>query len=156
MPGVKAVAVFAGLPNCAVLGRPELVPQRMSEEHLTLQAPAGAALPEIGEILYLIPRHAGLTVNNFRRGAGRLFRWQRRSSSASRHAGASLPRLSAVDFVIPSAERKNMIARICTYGAVALAIAAAPLMMGSPKADSDRVAAERSAEDRRKARSRAG
>jgi D-serine deaminase-like pyridoxal phosphate-dependent protein len=63
--GVKAVAVFAGLPNCAVLGRPELVPQRMSEEHLTLQAPAGTALPEIGEILYLIPRHAGLTVNNF-------------------------------------------------------------------------------------------
>jgi D-serine deaminase-like pyridoxal phosphate-dependent protein len=63
--GVKAVAVFAGLPNCAALGRPELVPQRMSEEHLTLQAPAGAALPEIGEIFYLIPRHAGLTVNNF-------------------------------------------------------------------------------------------
>jgi len=63
--GVKAVAVFAGLPNCAVLGRPELVPQRMSEEHLTLQAPAGASLPQIGEILYLIPRHAGLTVNNF-------------------------------------------------------------------------------------------
>jgi D-serine deaminase-like pyridoxal phosphate-dependent protein len=63
--GVKAVAVFAGLPNCAVLGRPELVPQRMSEEHLTLQAPAGTALPEIGEILFLIPRHAGLTVNNF-------------------------------------------------------------------------------------------
>ncbi len=63
--GVKAVAVFAGLPNCAVLGRPELVPQRLSEEHLTLQAPAGAAIPEIGEILYLIPRHAGLTVNNF-------------------------------------------------------------------------------------------
>ncbi|MGA8730925.1 MAG: alanine racemase [Terracidiphilus sp.] len=63
--GVKAVAVFAGLPNCAVLGRPELAPQRMSEEHLTLQAPAGVSLPEIGEILYLIPRHAGLTVNNF-------------------------------------------------------------------------------------------
>jgi D-serine deaminase-like pyridoxal phosphate-dependent protein len=37
----------------------------MSEEHLTLQAPVGATLPEIGEILYLIPRHAGLTVNNF-------------------------------------------------------------------------------------------
>lgn len=63
--GVKAVAVFAGLPNCAALGWPDLVPQRMSEEHLTLQAPAGASLPEIGEILYLIPRHAGLTVNNF-------------------------------------------------------------------------------------------
>ena len=63
--GVKAVAVFAGLPNCAVLGWPHTVPQRMSEEHLTLQAPVGATLPEIGEILYLIPRHAGLTVNNF-------------------------------------------------------------------------------------------
>jgi D-serine deaminase-like pyridoxal phosphate-dependent protein len=63
--GVKAVAVFAGLPNCAALGRPELIPQRMSEEHLTLQAPEGTALPEIGEILYLVPRHAGLTVNNF-------------------------------------------------------------------------------------------
>jgi D-serine deaminase-like pyridoxal phosphate-dependent protein len=63
--GLKAVAGFAGHPNCAVLGRPEFVPQRISEEHLTLQAPAGTTLPEIGEILYLIPRHAGLTVNNF-------------------------------------------------------------------------------------------
>lgn len=63
--GVKAVAVFAGLPNCAVLGRPELAPERLSEEHLTLQAPPGVPLPEIGTILYLIPRHAGLTVNNF-------------------------------------------------------------------------------------------
>ncbi len=63
--GLKAVAGFAGLPNCAVLGRPDLVPQRMSEEHLTLQAPAGAELPSIGSILYLTPRHAGLTVNNF-------------------------------------------------------------------------------------------
>jgi D-serine deaminase-like pyridoxal phosphate-dependent protein len=37
----------------------------MSEEHLTLQAPPGSTLPELGSILYLIPRHAGLTVNNF-------------------------------------------------------------------------------------------
>jgi len=63
--GLKAVAGFAGLPNCAVLGWPSLVPQRMSEEHLTLQSPAGAALPALGSILYLVPRHAGLTVNNF-------------------------------------------------------------------------------------------
>jgi D-serine deaminase-like pyridoxal phosphate-dependent protein len=63
--GLKAVAGFAGLPNCAVLGRPDLVPQRMSEEHLTLQAPPEAVLPELGSILYLVPRHAGLTVNNF-------------------------------------------------------------------------------------------
>jgi D-serine deaminase-like pyridoxal phosphate-dependent protein len=63
--GLKAVAGFAGLPNCAVLGRPDLVPQRMSEEHLTLQAPPDAVLPDLGSILYLVPRHAGLTVNNF-------------------------------------------------------------------------------------------
>ena len=63
--GLKAVAGFAGLPNCAVLGSPNAQPQRMSEEHLTLQVPLGAALPELGSILYLVPRHAGLTVNNF-------------------------------------------------------------------------------------------
>lgn len=63
--GLKAVAGFAGLPNCAVLGRPDLVPQRMSEEHLTLQAPPNSVLPDLGSILYLVPRHAGLTVNNF-------------------------------------------------------------------------------------------
>jgi D-serine deaminase-like pyridoxal phosphate-dependent protein len=63
--GLKAVAGFAGLPNCAVLGRPELLPQRMSEEHLTLQAPSDSVLPDLGSILYLLPRHAGLTVNNF-------------------------------------------------------------------------------------------
>jgi D-serine deaminase-like pyridoxal phosphate-dependent protein len=63
--GLKAVAGFAGLPNCAVLGRPDLMPQRMSEEHLTLEASTGSHLPEIGSILYLVPRHAGLTVNNF-------------------------------------------------------------------------------------------
>jgi D-serine deaminase-like pyridoxal phosphate-dependent protein len=63
--GLKAVAGFAGLPNCAVLGWPDLRPQRMSEEHLTLQAPPNSVLPDLGSILYLIPRHAGLTVNNF-------------------------------------------------------------------------------------------
>ncbi len=63
--GLKAVAGFAGLPNCSVVGWPDLAPQRMSEEHLTLQAPAGSALPDLGSILYLVPRHAGLTVNNF-------------------------------------------------------------------------------------------
>ena len=63
--GLKAVAGFAGLPNCAVSGWPDLAPQRMSEEHLTLQAPQGSPLPELGSILYLVPRHAGLTVNNF-------------------------------------------------------------------------------------------
>ena len=63
--GLKAVAGFAGLPNCAVVDWPDLVPQRMSEEHLTLQALPNSVLPAIGSILYLVPRHAGLTVNNF-------------------------------------------------------------------------------------------
>lgn len=63
--GLKAVAGFAGLPNCSVIGWPALQPQRMSEEHLTLQAPPNSVLPDLGSILYLVPRHAGLTVNNF-------------------------------------------------------------------------------------------
>jgi D-serine deaminase-like pyridoxal phosphate-dependent protein len=63
--GLKAVAGFAGLPNCAVPGWPDLAPQRMSEEHLTLQATPGSPLPDLGSILYLVPRHAGLTVNSF-------------------------------------------------------------------------------------------
>jgi D-serine deaminase-like pyridoxal phosphate-dependent protein len=103
--GVKAVAVFAGLPNCAVFGKPELVPQRLSEEHLTLQAPAGAAVPEIGEILYLIPRHAGLTVNNFDEavvvssdGSIVLERVTAR--------GHESPRFSAINFDILSEERR--------------------------------------------------
>ena len=63
--GLKAVAGFAGIPNCSVLGWSDLIPQRMSEEHLTLQAPPNSVLPDLGSVLYLVPRHAGLTVNNF-------------------------------------------------------------------------------------------
>ncbi len=63
--GHKAVSADAGVPTCAVLGRPELRPQKPSEEHLPIDAPPGAELPAVGDHLYLVPRHVCPTVNNF-------------------------------------------------------------------------------------------
>jgi D-serine deaminase-like pyridoxal phosphate-dependent protein len=63
--GHKAVSADAGVPTCAVLGRPELQPDKPSEEHLPIDAPEGAALPGVGDYLYLVPRHVCPTVNNF-------------------------------------------------------------------------------------------
>jgi len=63
--GHKAVGVDSGVPNCAIAGHPELVPQKPSEEHLPIHVPAGAAAPAIGDKLYLVPRHVCPTVNNF-------------------------------------------------------------------------------------------
>jgi D-serine deaminase-like pyridoxal phosphate-dependent protein len=63
--GHKSVSADAGVPTCAVLGHPELTPLKPSEEHLPIEAPAGAMLPAIGENLYLLPRHVCPTVNNF-------------------------------------------------------------------------------------------
>ena len=63
--GHKTVSADSGVPTCAVLGRPDLMPQRPSEEHLPVEAPAGADLPSIGEAVYLVPRHICPTVNNF-------------------------------------------------------------------------------------------
>jgi D-serine deaminase-like pyridoxal phosphate-dependent protein len=63
--GHKAVSADAGVPTCAVLGRPDLLPLKPSEEHLPIEALDGAPLPEIGETLYLVPRHVCPTVNNF-------------------------------------------------------------------------------------------
>lgn len=63
--GHKTVSADSGDPTCAVLGHPELTPIHPSEEHLPMQVATGARLPEIGEQLYLIPRHVCPTVNNF-------------------------------------------------------------------------------------------
>jgi D-serine deaminase-like pyridoxal phosphate-dependent protein len=63
--GHKAVSSDAGVPNCLVLGHPELEPQRPSEEHLPMRVAEGARVPDIGEVLYLVPRHVCTTVNNF-------------------------------------------------------------------------------------------
>jgi D-serine deaminase-like pyridoxal phosphate-dependent protein len=62
--GHKAVSADAGLPTCEVIGRPDLAPLKPSEEHLPIQANGGVR-PEIGEALYLVPRHVCPTVNNF-------------------------------------------------------------------------------------------
>jgi D-serine deaminase-like pyridoxal phosphate-dependent protein len=61
--GHKSVSADAGVPTCAVAGRPDLVPDGPSEEHLPLKC--SGAEPAIGERLYLIPRHVCPTVNNF-------------------------------------------------------------------------------------------
>lgn len=62
--GHKSVSADAGVPTCAVAGRAELTPLKPSEEHLPIEVSAGA-VPQIGELLYLIPRHVCPTVNNF-------------------------------------------------------------------------------------------
>ena len=62
--GHKSVSADAGVPTCEVAGRPDLRPLKPSEEHLPIEA-LGGARPEIGEALYLIPRHVCPTVNNF-------------------------------------------------------------------------------------------
>jgi len=63
--GHKAVSADAGVPTCVVVGHPELTPLSPSEEHLPLEVEAGAAGPQVGQVLYLLPRHVCPTVNNF-------------------------------------------------------------------------------------------
>ncbi len=61
--GHKAVSVDSGVPNCRVVGQPDLKPLKPSEEHLPLTT--AGEVPTIGSQLYLIPRHVCPTVNNF-------------------------------------------------------------------------------------------
>jgi len=63
--GHKAVSADAGVPTCIVVGHPELIPRSPSEEHLPLAVAKGAPSPQVGEALYLLPRHVCPTVNNF-------------------------------------------------------------------------------------------
>lgn len=63
--GHKAVSADAGVPTCVVMGHPELTPLSPSEEHLPVSVAGDAAGPEVGEALYLLPRHVCPTVNNF-------------------------------------------------------------------------------------------
>lgn len=65
--GHKAVSADAGVPTCVVIGHPNLTPLSPSEEHLPLAVTEGAAGPQVGEALYLLPRHICPTVNNFDR-----------------------------------------------------------------------------------------
>ena len=63
--GHKTVSVDCGVPNCVVMGRPDLRPLSPSEEHLPIEVPAGSTAPAVGAVLYLVPRHVCPTVNNF-------------------------------------------------------------------------------------------
>ncbi len=63
--GHKTVSADAGVPTCVVVGHPELTPLSPSEEHLPLAVQEGAIAPQVGEALYLLPRHVCPTVNNF-------------------------------------------------------------------------------------------
>jgi D-serine deaminase-like pyridoxal phosphate-dependent protein len=63
--GHKAVSSDAGVPSCSVLGYPDFEPLHPSEEHLPIRVPEGTKLPDIGEIVFLVPRHVCTTVNNF-------------------------------------------------------------------------------------------
>ena len=66
--GHKSVSADSGVPTCAVLGHPEWQPLKPSEEHLPVDVPAGEALPEVGAVLYLVPKHVCPTVNLFDEG----------------------------------------------------------------------------------------
>ena len=63
--GHKSVSADAGVPTCAIEGHADWTPQRPSEEHLPVEVPTGTALPPIGTLLLVIPRHVCPTVNNF-------------------------------------------------------------------------------------------
>jgi D-serine deaminase-like pyridoxal phosphate-dependent protein len=63
--GHKSVSADAGVPTCLVVGHPELTPLPPSEEHLPLGSANDMLRPQIGEVLYLLPRHVCPTVNNF-------------------------------------------------------------------------------------------
>jgi D-serine deaminase-like pyridoxal phosphate-dependent protein len=62
--GHKTVSADAGIPTCVVVGHSELTPLSPSEEHLPMQSKTAPG-PEIGDALYLLPRHICPTVNNF-------------------------------------------------------------------------------------------
>jgi D-serine deaminase-like pyridoxal phosphate-dependent protein len=62
--GHKTISVDCGVPNCLAAGM-NLEPLRPSEEHLPIRVPKNVTCPQLGDLLYLIPRHICPTVNNF-------------------------------------------------------------------------------------------
>ncbi len=63
--GHKSVSVDSGVPNCVALNHPGFRPLKPSEEHLPIEVATGSAVPTLGTVLYLLPRHVCPTVNNF-------------------------------------------------------------------------------------------
>jgi D-serine deaminase-like pyridoxal phosphate-dependent protein len=62
--GHKSVSADAGIPTCAVMGHSDWKPLKPSEEHLPIEIPSPAD-SNLGEQIYLLPRHVCPTVNNF-------------------------------------------------------------------------------------------
>lgn len=60
--GSKAIAAEAGDPCAMVIGHPELIALKPSEEHLPLSIESGPG-PARGDLLLLVPRHVCPTVN---------------------------------------------------------------------------------------------
>lgn len=60
--GSKSIAAEAGDPVVEVIGRPDMLAQRPSEEHLPFRVDP-AARPERGELFALVPMHVCPTVN---------------------------------------------------------------------------------------------
>ena len=54
--GHKSVSADTGVPTCQVVGHPEYLPMKPSEEHLPMQVEGSGAVPEIGSLIYLMPR----------------------------------------------------------------------------------------------------
>ena len=68
--GHKSVSADAGVPTCVVVGFPLLTPLGPSEEHLPIATVDSTSekvspVPQVGDVLYLLPRHVCPTVNNF-------------------------------------------------------------------------------------------
>ena len=60
--GAKSIAAEAGDPVAFVLGRPDLVARKPSEEHLPLHCTTDEK-PPLGDTLFLVPQHICPTVN---------------------------------------------------------------------------------------------
>lgn len=60
--GSKAVAAEVGDPCVDVVGRPDLIPQHPSEEHMPIRVDSGP-VPVRGDVLTLVPQHICPTVN---------------------------------------------------------------------------------------------
>ena len=61
--GSKAVSADIAGQTGTVLGLGPADYARPSEEHLPIQLPAGARMPALGEVVYIVPRHVCTTVN---------------------------------------------------------------------------------------------
>lgn len=63
--GHKTVSADSGVPTCAVIGHPDYVPSKPSEEHLPIDVCGDSSAPRTGDTLYLVPKHICPTINNF-------------------------------------------------------------------------------------------